>query len=296
MTDVTVVNEIAPGARVHPDARIGQWCVVGPHAAIGAGTNLVSRVTVVGHTTLGRDNVVEPGSVIGGSPQDLKFRGKITRLIVGDRNRIGRNVTLNVGTELGGFVTYVGDDNILEDACHVAHDCYVGNRVRLGRKVLFAGHIVVQDGAWIEDMTGIHHFSRVGRFARVGSRTPVTRDVPPYTWYYSEDYYWDPPQVRGLNEEGIAAADLGPERSAVLRDALGYLFSEGLPMTTKLDELQRRGPLDSEVEFVCQFCRQSLTGLSGRYREQFRNQVPPEAYELLPADVLAWIEQEMKTA
>lgn len=292
MSELHVLNEIAPEATIHSEATIGQWCVIGPNARIEARTTLAPRVTVMGNTTIGEDNIIESGCVIGGQPQDLKFRGENTWLLIGHRNHIGRNVTLNVGTELGGYVTYLGNDNILEDACHVAHDCFVANRVRLGRKVLLAGHIVIQDGAWVEDMTGIHHFSRIGRYAHVGPRTPVRRDVPPFTDFYSEDYYWDPPQVRGLWEAGIAAAGLDDEHEQALREALKYLFSDGQPMVTKLDELKRRWPEDATVGRLCQFCRESLSGLSGRYREQFRNCIPPEAYEYLPADLLERIEKE----
>lgn len=293
MADLTVVREIAPGAQVHADARVGRWCVIGPDARIGAGTRLDDRVTIVGRTTLGRDNTVASGSVIGGWPQDLKYRGGTTRLIIGDRNRIGRNVTIHLGTETGGWVTCVGNDNTLCDMCHVAHDCYVADRAYVGWAVLLAGHIVLETGSRVEDMTGIHHFTRVGRFARVGPRTPVRRDVPPFTDFYSEDYYWDPPMVRGLHEAGLAAAGLADGAEARLRLALQLLFEDETAMTTKLDQLEAAGVDDEpELAHLCRFCRQSLSGLYGRYREMFRGQIPPEAEQYLPADVLAEIRKE----
>lgn len=293
MAEINVLREVAPEAEIHPTVRLGRWCVVGPGARIGAGTRLASRVTVSGRTVIGQDNVIESGSVVGGEPQDLKYRGGDTWLLVGDRNRIGRNATVNVGTEHGGWVTYIGSDNLLGDACHVAHDCYLGDRTRLGGKVLLAGHIVVQAGAVIEDMVGIHHFARIGRHARIGPRTPVRRDVPPYVDFYSEDYYWDPPRIRGVHAEGIAAAGLDADGEAMLRKALADLFDDESAMTTKLDQLEAGAALTQEVVELCQFCRESLSGQYGRYRERFRGQLPPESETYLPADVLKKIQKEM---
>lgn len=294
MSSVTVLREIAPGARVHSDARVGRWCVIGPEVTIGPGTLLEDRVTVIGRTTVGQGNRIASGSVIGGWPQDLKYMGGKTRLIVGDRNRIGRNVTIHVGTESGGWVTYVGNDNTLCDMCHVAHDCFVADHAYLGWAVLLAGHIVIETGARVEDMTGIHHFSRVGRYARVGPRTPVRRDVPPFTDFYSADYYWDPPMVRGVHEAGIAAAALPPEAEQRLRGSLAMLFDDESAMSTKLAQLEAAGA-DSHPELghLCRFCRESLSGLYGRYRELFRGQVPPEAETYLPPEVLAEIREAM---
>jgi len=296
MTDVRVGSEIAPEADIHPTASIGRWCVIGPGVSIGAGTRLADRVTVTGPTTLGRDNTVGNGSVLGSEPQDLKYAGGETYLLIGDRNRIGRKVTVNLGTEVGGWVTYIGSDNRLDDACHVAHDCYVFDRTHLGRQVLLAGHIVVQTGAVIDDMTGVHHFARIGRYARVGPRTPVRCDVVPYVDYFSEDYYESPARVRGLHEAGIAAADLSAEVEAKLREVFAWLFEDESAMAVKLDQLDGRGALAAEVACIGRFCRESLAGRYGRYREQFRGQIPPEAREVLPPALLATIEARARAS
>jgi len=292
MADIRVLSEIAPEAAIHPEAKIGRWCVIGPHVTIGPRTRLLSHVTALGRTTIGADNVIEPGSVIGGEPQDKKYRGGPTWLFIGDRNRIGRNVTINTGTELGGWVTYVGNDNVLGDAAHVAHDCYVTDHVRLHRKVLLAGHIVIDRGAVIESMTGIHHFVSIGRHSRIGTRTPVRRDVPPYVHYYSLDYYWDPPMVRGVHHEGIAAAGLETDEADRLRSALDELFGDPSALASKLDAVEAAHACE-QVSDLCGFCRKSLDGVYGRYREQFRNETPPEADRRLPADVLATIRKEI---
>ncbi len=293
MADVRVVSEIAPEARIHPDARIGRWCVIGPDAEIGAGARLENQVTVLGRTVIGRDNVVGSGTVLGGLPQDLKYRGGDTWLLIGDGNRIGRKVTINVGTEVGGWVTYIGDGNCFGDACHVAHDCYILDRTHLGRKVLLAGHIVLETGSVIDDMTGVHHFARIGRYAHVGPRTPVRRDVPPFVEYYSQDYYGTTPRIHGTHEAGVVAVGLDGDSEAALRRALNSLFEDESALSTKVDQLAGQASRWPEVAHLCTFCRQSLDGVYGRYRELFRSKVPPEAEENLPADLLADIRKKM---
>jgi UDP-N-acetylglucosamine acyltransferase len=197
MARVTVLREIDPNARIAPDAVIGPYCVVGPHVTIGPQTVLAPRVCVTGRTYIGSRNFFDEGCVLGESPQDLKFRGGVTSLVIGHRNRFGRKVTAHVGTEDGGNLTYVGNDNVLQDGCHVAHDCYVEQKALLGSKVLLAGHVKVEAGAVLEHQVGCHHFTTIGRYARVGPRTPVRRDVPPFTDFDSSDYDWVTPAVHG---------------------------------------------------------------------------------------------------
>jgi UDP-N-acetylglucosamine acyltransferase len=292
MSTVQVLREVADGAKVDPTATIDRWCVVGPHVVIGPGTQLNRRVTVTGHTIIGEGNVIGEGSGIGADPQDLKYRGGMAWLLIGDRNRFGVNVTVHVGTEPGGRVTHIGSDNELNDGSHVAHDCYLADRIRMGRKVLLAGHIVLRTGAVIDDMTGSHHFTQIGRGAHIGPRTPVTRDVPPFVHYYSEDYYWDPPMVRGIHDAGLAAAGLAPEQAAQIRWAISELFDSESALAVMLDRVERQQPLFPATAELCEMCRQSLSGLYGRYREQFRNQIPPEAAEFLPPWLLEQVQKE----
>ncbi len=280
MTDLRVLREIADSARVSPEAQIGLFCSVGPQTSIGPGTVLGRRVVVTDHTTIGSDNIIEEGCVLGAKPQDLKYRGSRTQLIIGDRNRFGRNVTAHIGTELGGGFTRIGSDVLLQEGSHVAHDCYVDDRAVLGPKVLLAGHVLVQTGAVIEELAGAHHFTTIGRFARVGKRTPVRRDVPPYTNFYSEDSDGAPPSVRGIHEQGIVLAGLKPLEQRELRRALTELFEDEAALATKIEQLVNLG-VEGEVAALCGFCQRSLQGVYGRYREFFRNESPPEALELV---------------
>ena len=193
MGDVEIISEIHPSAGIARDARIGPFCVIGPDVMIGPRTMLGRHVTVTNSVKIGSGNIIGDGSVLGAIPQDLKYRGSETLLIIGHNNRIGRNVTMHIGTEAGGYVTCIGDGNVIMEGAHIAHDCFVDDSTHLGRMMQLAGHVRVQSGAVLEDLSGVHHFVTIGKYARVGCRTPVRRDVPPYTVFASEDYGWTPP-------------------------------------------------------------------------------------------------------
>jgi len=287
--ELSVTREIADGARIAPDARIGCFCVIGPHVLIGPGTVLGRRVTIIGNTHVGADNVIDDGCVLGAVPQDLKFRGHDTWLLIGDRNRLGPNVTAHVGTEAGGSCTRIGSDNVLAVGAHVAHDCYVDDAAYLGPAVLLAGHVRVEDGAVIEDGTGCHHFTTVGRFSRVGARTPIRRDVPPFTHFSSLGYYTRPPAVLGVHEEGLARAGLSEPECDDLRRTIAYLFDDEQALAVKVDQLLARSDLSAASRALCVFCRRTASGKFGRHREVFRGRMPPEAAECLPAEALVKI-------
>ena len=283
MSDVEVLREIAPSSRVAAEAEIGPYCVVGPDVTIGPGTVLVRRVMVLGRTTIGSGNVIGEGCVLGTIPQDLKYAGAPTLLIVGHRNRFGPRVTAHIGTEVGGYVTRIGNDNVLRGGCHIAHDCYIDDHATLGRDVLLAGHVLVQTGAVIEDLAGAHHFTTIGRYARVGPRTAVRRDVPPFTDFYSQDPEQMPPAVRGVHHAGVRAAGLPAAEESELLRVLGELFDDESALQTKIEQLEKMGVEGAAAE-LCQFVHRSLQGVYGRYRECFRGQAPPEAAQYLPPE------------
>ena len=284
MTELTVIREIDPAAQVAPEAVIGPYCTVGPRVTIGPGTVLSRRVCVLGRVTIGSDNTFEEGCVLGTHPQDMKYRGGPTLLIVGHRNRFGRSVTAHIGTEAGGFLTRIGNDNVLAEGSHVAHDCYVDDGILLGREVLLAGHVRIQTGAVLEELVGAHHFTTIGRYARVASRTPVRRDVPPFSVFGRPgDDGGGSPAVTGVHEEGIRAAGLDPDEEKELRSALSELFDDESALQTKIEQLVNMG-VEGEAASLCEFCQRSLRGIFGRYREQFRGEAPPEARTYLPRE------------
>lgn len=217
---------ISPGARIHPSAHIEPGAViaagveVGPFSLIGAevtlGENVVvkSHAVVTGWTQIGDGTVIFPFATVGEIPQDLKFKGERTRLIIGARCRIREGATLNTGTTGGGGVTQVGDDCLLMTGAHVGHDAVLGNRVILANQVAIAGHCIVGDDVIIGGLSGIHQFVRIGRGAIIGAVTMVTNDVVPFGLVQGPRGELDGLNLVGLKRRGVDRADITAMRAA----------------------------------------------------------------------------------
>ena len=211
---------IHPGAIVEDGARIGEGCVVGPfchigpEVVLGARVELKSHVVVTGKTEIGDDTMVFSFAVIGEIPQDLKFKGEQTSLVIGKRNRIREHVTMNCGTEGGGGVTRVGDDGLFMDGCHVAHDARVGDRVILVNNSALAGHCVIEDDVIVGGLSGVHQWVRIGRGAIIGAVTMVTNDVIPYGLVQAPRGKLDGLNLVGLKRKGVSRADITALRAA----------------------------------------------------------------------------------
>ena len=160
MTEIHATAVIEPGAQIGKGCIIGPFCVVGPHVVLGDRVELKSHVVVTGDTVIGDDTVIFSFAVIGEIPQDLKFRGEETRLVIGRRNRIREHVTMNCGTGGGGGITRVGDDGLFMAGCHIAHDAKVGDRVIVVNNAAIAGHCVLEDDVIIGGLSGVHQWVR----------------------------------------------------------------------------------------------------------------------------------------
>ncbi|RZV99057.1 MAG: acyl-ACP--UDP-N-acetylglucosamine O-acyltransferase [Rhodobacteraceae bacterium] len=205
---------VEEGAVIGAGAVVGPFTVVGPDVRLGAGVVLKSHVTVTGMTEIGDETVIFPGAVIGEIPQDLKFKGEASRLIVGKRNRIREGVTMNTGTEGGGGETRVGDDCLFMTGAHVAHDAIVGDRVIVANQGAIAGHCVIEDDVIIGGLSGIHQWVRVGKGAIIGAVTMVTNDVIPYGLVQGPRGQLDGLNLVGLKRKGVARADITALRAA----------------------------------------------------------------------------------
>lgn len=205
---------VEDGARVGPGAEVGPFAVIGPEVSLGAGVTVKTHAVVTGRTEIGADTVIFPFATIGEVPQDLKFKGEVTRLVVGARNRIREHVTMNTGTEGGGGVTRVGDDCLFMAGAHVAHDCVVGDRVIMVNNSALAGHCVIGDDAIIGGLSGIHQFVRIGRGAIIGAVTMVTNDVIPHGLVQAPRGVLDGLNLVGLKRKGVARADITALRAA----------------------------------------------------------------------------------
>ncbi|XDA99719.1 acyl-ACP--UDP-N-acetylglucosamine O-acyltransferase [Sulfitobacter sp. LCG007] len=205
---------IEAGARIDPTVRIGPFCVVGPEVVLAPGVELKSHVVVTGRTRIGEETVIFPFSVIGEIPQDLKFRGESTELVIGARNRIREHVTMNSGTEGGGGVTRVGDDCLFMAGCHIAHDAQIGNRCIIVNQVAIAGHCVLEDDVIVGGLSGVHQFVRIGRGAIIGAVTMVTNDVIPYGLVQAPRGALDGLNLVGLKRRGVSREDIAALRAA----------------------------------------------------------------------------------
>ncbi len=207
MGAATIAGSISPLASVHPDARIGANVEIGPFTVIGAdveigdGTRIGPHCSIHGPTRIGRDNRIHGHAAIGGDPQDKKFAGERTELVIGDGNMIREFVTINRGTGSGGGITRVGHRNWFLAYVHVAHDCIVGDDCVFSNNATLAGHVEVGNHVILSGFAGVHQFCRIGAHAFIGMGAFVNGDVPPYLMVAQEDYG----RPRGINSEGLQA-------------------------------------------------------------------------------------------
>lgn len=209
---------VDPGAEIAAGCRIGPFCVIGPDVRLGRNVELKSHAVITGLTEIGDDTVVFPFATLGEVPQDLKFKGEKSRLVIGRRNRIREHVTMNIGTDGGGGVTRIGDDGLFMTGAHVAHDCQIGDRVILVNSVALAGHVVLEDDVIIGGLSGVHQFVRIGRGAIIGAVCMVTSDVIPHGLVQGPRGQLDGLNLVGLKRRGTDKAEIN-----ALRDVFAAL-------------------------------------------------------------------------
>src|SRR5437588_1512693 len=224
---------IDPSARIAESAGIGPYCIIGPEVEIGAGTQLMANIYVEGPTWIGRDNILYPFSSIGVAPQDLKYKGERSETRIGDRNKIREFVTIQRGTQGGGLVTRIGDDNPLMVYVHVAHDARIGNHTILSNAVTFAVHVTVEDWALIGAFSGVHQFCRVGRHAMIGGYSVITQDVLPFSMTVSSREV----KVFGENKVGLERRGFSPDAIDALHKAFRVLTKSGLNTSQAVERI-----------------------------------------------------------
>lgn len=205
---------VEDGAVIGPGAVVGPFALIGPEVTLGAGVTVKSHAVVTGWTEVGAGSTVFSFATVGEVPQDLKFRGERTRLIVGARCRIREGATLNTGTEGGGGVTRVGDDCLIMTGAHVGHDAQVGNRVILVNHVAIAGHCQIGDDVIVGGLSGVHQWVRIGQGAIIGALTMVTNDVIPYGLVQAPRGALEGLNLVGLKRRGIGRSDITALRAA----------------------------------------------------------------------------------
>lgn len=263
---------VDPRADVADNVEIGPYCVVGPEVEIGEGTRLQSHVSITGPAVVGRDNRFYPFCVVGADPQDLKFQGERTLVIIGDGNIFREHVTIHRGTGAGGGLTRIGSENLLMVNAHVAHDCIVGNSCVISNQVMLGGHVHVEDGAVIGGGAGVHHFATIGTMAFVGGLTRVKKDVPPFVRVDG-----DPVKVRDLNELALRRRNFDPAEIQGLQTAFKRLYREcglekgrAVAMSQRIVELKQEFGNLPAVMRLCESLEGAAAGVFGRSRERHR--------------------------
>jgi UDP-N-acetylglucosamine acyltransferase len=221
--------EIHPTAIVHPDAQIHESCSIGPfctvdkHVRLGPDCRLISHVIIQNRVTAGTGNTFHPLSVIGGIPQDLKYKGEDSELVIGNNNIIRESVTLNIGTTAGGNVTRIGNSNLLMAYVHIAHDSTVGSNVVVGNACQIAGHVVLEDWATIGGVTGVSQYLRVGAHCYIGGCSGVDRDVPPFTFGRGPTGGFE---ILGINLVGLRRRGFSKVDIAALQEVNRIFFKD----------------------------------------------------------------------
>ncbi len=253
---------IHPTAVIHPRAqigagcRIGPYCVIGENVVLGPDCVLHSHVVIDGFTQLGAANEIFPFASIGLKTQDLKWKGGVTRTVIGDHNTFREYVTIHSATG-DGEVTTVGSHNNLLAYCHVAHNVTMGNHVIMSNVGTLAGHVTVEDQAIVGGLAAVHQFCRIGRLSIIGGCSKVVQDVPPFMLVDG-----NPAKTRTVNKVGLDRAGISEEVQAALRQAYKFLFREGLTNPNAVARIESELPSLPEILHLIQFVKTSERGIS----------------------------------
>jgi UDP-N-acetylglucosamine acyltransferase len=241
---------IEPGAQLGADVRIGAYSIVGGDVVLGDNVVIHPHVVIAGRTTVGAGTQIYPFSSIGSPPQDLKFRGEPSRLLIGERNVIREHVTMNPGTEGGGMETVVGSGGLFMVGAHVAHDCRVGNNVILANQATLAGHVVLGDHAVIGGLSAVHQFVRIGEHAMIGGMTGVENDVIPFGRVKGERGF-----LAGLNLVGLERRGFSKDEIKALQRAFNQLFGEEGTLEQRLESVEQEYAAEALVMDLVRFAR-----------------------------------------
>lgn len=248
-------------AQLHPTVRVEPYAVIGNQVTIGANTVVGSHAIIDGWTEIGTDNQIFPGAVIGLEPQDLKYQGANSKVIIGDRNRIREYVTINRATD-ADEATKIGNDNLLMAYSHVGHNCVIANEIVIANNVAIAGHVHIESMAIISGVLGIHQFVHIGCMAMIGGMSRINRDVPPYMLVEG-----NPARVRSLNLTGLKRRGISTTEIRELKKAFSYLYLKNMPLQEAIAQLDLLTD-NQHIRHLQQFFQLSLTderrGLIGK--------------------------------
>jgi UDP-N-acetylglucosamine acyltransferase len=249
--------QVHPEAKLHATVEVGPWCVIGPNVKVGKGTKLQSHVVLDGWTEIGEDNVIFPFAVLGAVPQDLKYKGEVVHLTIGDRNTIREGVTINMGTVQDGGLTSVGNDNLLMSYVHLGHDCHVRNHCVIATHTGLSGHVTVEDYAILGGMVGVVQFLRIGMHSYIAGQTGLTKEVPPFTIVEGQR----PPVIRGVNIVGLRRRGYSADTIMKINETVKLWVRPDVPKEQCLLEMESQYGEIPEVQQFLRFIRESEHGV-----------------------------------
>jgi UDP-N-acetylglucosamine acyltransferase len=243
-------------AELDGGVEVGAYSIIRAGVKVGKGTQIKSHVVIEGQTTIGEGNVIFQFATMGSVPQDLKYKGEPSELVVGNYNTIREFVSLNPGTAGGGMITRVGDRNLLMMYCHIAHDCILGNNNIIANGATLGGHVVIEDYVIVGGLVGIHQFVRIGSGAILGAGSMVSKDVPPFC-----NATGDRARLRGLNLEGLKRRGFSKETIETIKKAYRIIFQSKLKSREAVEKVKRELPHSAEVEKLVGFIAESRRGV-----------------------------------
>lgn len=252
--DVHPTAIVDPAASLGAGVGVGPYCVVGPDVVLGDGCSLISHVVVDGRTEVGPNTRIYPFASVGHPPQDMKYRGEASRLVIGANNIVREHVTINTGTEGGGMVTRIGNNCLLMVGSHVAHDCTVGNHVIMANNATLGGHVVIDDFAVLGGLSAVHQHCHIGQHAMVGGMSGVEYSVIPYG-----SVKGNRARLGGLNLIGLKRRGFSKDDISALRRAYRLMFAEEGTMAERLDDVVEGYSHHPAVMEIVDFIRSDLT-------------------------------------
>ena len=244
-------------AELDSGVEIGPYCIIGPQVKIAKNTKLASHVVIDGWTKIGEGCRIFQFASLGAIPQDLKYKGEESWVILGNNNTIREFVTIHRGTAQSGGKTIIGDNNLLMAYSHVAHDCKIGNQVILANTATLAGHIEIEDYAIVGGLVGIHQFLRLGCHCIIGGGSGVNQDIPPYMMANGQRA-----KLYGVNNIGLKRHNFSPEAVSNLKKAYHIIFRSGLTVKKSLDQVQAEIKNSPEVNHLISFIKNSERGIT----------------------------------
>ena len=249
---------IDASAELAPDVEVGPFCCIGKQVRIGAGTILHSRVDILQNTQIGSNCQLHTGVVLGGPPQDYKYKGEESFVIIGDDNILREYCTVHCATG-EGCVTRIGSRNMFMAYVHMGHNCDIGSGVTIASYVGVSGHVLIEDDATVGGICGLHQGSRIGRLAMVGGMAGVSQDVPPYMMVSGA-----PAKVFGLNAVGLKKAGVSRKVREEIKEAFRLIYRSNLNMSQAIEAIETNIPASPEIAHLLTFLRNTRKGHNGR--------------------------------